>query len=832
VAEHVAIELQSLAGSRVTRGKTRSVKGRPGVYNVMYAYEHEAVGLLAGRIAFQVIDHLLPAELRGVAGLDIISERVDSESPWNFEDLLGRLRALNADLNYGPSTASLVQEAERRGIPVARLDQHSLVQLGHGRKQQRVRAAITGRTSFLGVEAAGDKDLTKVLLLQAGVPVPRGGVTTTAQGAVKAADSVGYPVVVKPLDGNHGRGVSVGLMSKEEVCWAFEQAAKHARHVVIEKQLDGKDFRILVVSGQVVAVSERMPAHVIGNGHSTLAELIELENRNPKRGAGHEKPMTRIVVDDQVRGMLVRAQLTLDSVPTAGRLVQLRATANLSTGGSAIDRTDEIHADNALFARRAAAAIGLDVAGIDFICPDISRSARETGGGVVEVNASPGLRMHLHPSQGTPRNVARPIVATLFPAGCDGRIPIFAITGTNGKSTTARMLESILRQNGCCVGLTSTSGVFVGGERIVACDASGPKSARMVLRDPTVEVAVLETARGGILREGLGFEECDVGAVLNVSPDHLGLKGVDTLQDLANVKSVVVEAVRRHGHSILNADDPYTASMAMHAGGRVVYFSMRPQSDWPDFLGDHITQGGLALTCNSDGMLLTHNDGEPRLLMRAAEIPATLNGAAEFNVQNALAAAAMALAHGIPRDVIRKGLGSFTSSFDQNPGRLNIIDTHRCRVILDYAHNPAGLAALGKVLSKMRTNYSRVIGSISMPGDRRDLDIRAMGELAATIFDEVVFWEDGDRRGRERGSIAALLAQGALAAGPGGAIRQIVDECAAAEACLKAAQPGDLVVLTATNVDEVWHRLPSWTKMPIRRKRKASGIERQLQAVS
>jgi cyanophycin synthetase len=371
----------------------------------------------------------------------------------------------------------------------------------------------------------------------------------------------------------------------------------------------------------------------------------------------------------------------------------------------------------------------------------------------------------------------------------------------------------------------------VGGERVVACDASGPKSARMVLRDPSVEVAVLETARGGILREGLGFEECDVGAVLNVSADHLGLKGIETLQDLADVKSVVVEAVRRGGHSILNADDPLTAAMERHAGGSVVYFSLRAEGDWPDFLRGHIGGGGLAVTCNSEGMLVTHRHGEPRVLMDGKDIPATLDGFAEFNVQNALAAAAMAFAHGIPRDLIRKGLRSFASSFDQNPGRLNIVDTERCRVILDYAHNPAGLAALGKLLGKMRTNHARIIGSISMPGDRRDSDIRAMGELAAKIFDEVVFWEDGDLRGRERGSIAALLAQGALAAGPGGPVRQIVDECAAAEACIKAAQRGDLVVLTATNVDKIWHGLAAWTKMPIRRKRQPV-TGHQLQAVS
>jgi cyanophycin synthetase len=811
VAEHVAIELQSLAGARVTRGKTRSVAGQPGIYNIMYTYEHEDVALIAGRFALELVNLLLPSALQGIDSLETIAD-ASLGSIAELPDAIVRLRAMQSRRSYGPTTASLVQEARRRDIPITRLDRHSFVQLGYGRNQRRIRGSITGCTSYLGVEAAGDKDLTKALLEAAGVPVPEGVVVTNADDAIQAAQRLGFPVVIKPLDGNHGRGVNMDLNSAHKVRWGFEQAALHSTEVIVERQFEGRDYRILVVAGGVVAVAERLPAHVVGDGRSTVATLIAEANRDPRRGDGHENVMTRIAVDEHLVDMIRRAGLELESTPVAGHRVQLRAAANLSTGGTAIDRTDNIHPDNASFARRAATTLGLDVAGIDFIAVDISRSVQETGGGVVEVNASPGLRMHLHPSHGRARNVARPILNSLFPGNPEGRIPIFAITGTNGKSTTARMLESILRMNGSRVGVTSTTGVYVGGEKVASGDASGPKSAKMILKDPTVDVAVLETARGGILREGLGFDECDIGAVLNVSGDHLGTKGIDTLEQLAAVKSVVVEAVRRGGFSILNADDPLSASMAQHAGGRMVYFSMHGAPGWPLFLREHINDGGRAVTCEPNGHILVHDDGEATLVMRTTDIPATLGGLAEFNAQNALAAIAMAYAHGVSNAVIKQALSTFSSSFEQNPGRLNVIDTPRCRVIMDYAHNAAGLAALGKLLEKVRPDYTRIIGMISMAGDRRDADMRAMGELAAKLFDDLVFWEDEDLRGRERGSVAALLAQGALLAGPGGRIRQILDECEAVEACMKAARRGDLVVVTATDVDKVWSCLGKWTK--------------------
>jgi cyanophycin synthetase len=815
VAEHIAIELQSMTGARVTRGKTRSVKGEPGVYNVMYTYREEDVGLLAGRLALQLVDSLLPQELQGVRGLDRVYKDEDEpalRAEFDLQAALKALRYVNRRKALGPTTQSLVHEAERRGIPVMRLDDQSLVQLGTGRYQKRIRASITSLTPSIATDAASDKDLTKSLLSDAGLPVPKGDVVRNAEDAVRAAERLGYPVVVKPLDGNHGRGVSIDLSTPEEVTQAFEEAARHGRRVIVENFFKGRDHRILIINGEVVAVAERVPAHVVGDGQRSIAALVDEVNQDPRRGEGHENVMTRITIGDHARGVLAKSGLSPESVPELGQVVYLCDTANLSTGGTAVDRTDDIHPDNALIARRAARAIGLDVAGIDFIAPDITRSVHETGGGIIEVNAAPGFRMHLQPSEGRPRNVARPVIDMLFPRGTPTRIPILAITGTNGKSTTSRMVGHILRAHGLNVGLTSTTGIYVNGDRVVEADASGPWSARVVLRDPTVDVAVLETARGGILREGLGFPECDVGLVTNIQPDHLGLKGIDTIEDLAWVKSVVVESVHRNGTSILNADDPMVVGMRRRAGGRICYFSLHGGADMPDFLREHIEDGGLAVVREpgraDGGEIVIHDDGDTLHLMRAAEIPATLDGLAEFNVQNALGAVAMAYAQGVPLNTIRMALSTYTTSFEHSPGRLNVFDGHGFRVILDYAHNPAGLRALGDLILKMKPRHRRVIGMINIPGDRRDDDMREMGALATRYFDDIIFREDPARRGRRPGEIVGLLAEGALAAGfPEERISRILDEDEAADLCLRMAQPGDLVVLTPTDVEAMWRQV-------------------------
>lgn len=808
VVEHVAIELQNMVGMHVTRGKTRSVKGKPGVYNVLYCYVDEKVGLAAGRLALQLVDKLLPVTLQGVSGLDEVVKGTDFTG---IEAGLAELTDIAASRAFGPTTASLIHEAERRHIPVTRMDDSSLIMFGHGKFQKRIRASCSDLTSEVATEIAADKDLTKLLLDQAGLPVPTGALVHSADDAVRAAQDLGFPVVTKPLDGNHGRGVNIDLQNDTDVRWGFQQAQLHGRTVIVERYFTGADHRILVIGGQVVAVAKRIPAHVTGDGRRSITALIAEVNQDPRRGEGHASVLTRIDMDDSVRRYLGISALSPDSVPEPGRTVFLRPTANISTGGTAIDRTDEIHPENALIARRAAQIIGLDIAGIDFVCPDISKPVSQTGGGIIEVNAGPGFRMHLEPFQGRPRNVARPVLDMLFPEGSTGRIPIFAITGTNGKSTTARMLNHILRHDGCNVGLTTTTGVYLDGQRVITGDCSGPKSARVILREPSVDAAVLECARGGILREGLAFDRCDIAAALNVAEDHIGLKGIDTIEDLAAVKSVVVESVRRGGWSILNADNVHTTAMAEHAGGQICYFTLEDQHDWPQFLTEHVANGGRAINRQrmGDGWdMVIHEDNEAIYFMKVQDIPATFEGWAEFNVANALAAVAMAHCHRVPLNTIRVAMRDFTTSFEHSPGRLNIHDGHNFRVVLDYAHNPEGLRALGHLVTKMRSRHQRVIGMVGTAGDRRDSDIREMGQLAARLFDFVVFKEDDMLRGRESGTIAALMREGALSTGySADRIHTVLPEDGATDLSLRLARPGDLVVLLADHIDQVWEQV-------------------------
>ncbi|MDO1559495.1 cyanophycin synthetase [Brevundimonas sp. 2R-24] len=803
VIEHVALELQSLAGAAVTRGKTRSVKGRPGTYNVMYAYEDESAGLLAGRLAVQIVDALLPEHLRGARRLDRITEAPEGTEVEAAVELVRNALRRNA---LGPTTRALVEAAKRRGVPVQRLNEHSLIQLGWGANQRRIRASVTDRTGLLAAESAGDKAETKMLLDAIGIPVARGVVARSADEALSQSKRLKTPLVIKPLDGNHGRGVTTGIVGEEPFRAAFAEAQKISRRVVIEEQLPGRDHRILVVDGKVVAVAERVPPHVIGDGERTVRQLVDAVNADPRRGEGHECVLTRIKLDPAALELLSRQGLAPDDVPAQGREVLLKTAANLSAGGTAVDRTDEIHPHNAAIARRAALAMGLDVAGIDLLAPDITKSIRETGGGVVEVNAAPGLRMHLEPSEGQARDVAEPIIDMMFQRGARARIPVLAVTGTNGKSTVGRMLTHIFARQGKCVGLTNTSGVYVGEEQILSGDASGPKSARMVLRDPTVEVAVFECARGGILREGLAFDRCDVGAVLNVTEDHLGLKGVDTLDDLAAVKSVVVESVSRRGVSVLNADDPTTLRMARHAGGRIGWFSMRGDMEAPGFLLKHIAEGGLAVLYDPATQLITlHDRGQAQVVCDARNIPATLRARAAFNVQNAMAAIAMAHGAGVSVPAIAEALSSFASTYEQNPGRMNVHDEHGFRVVLDYAHNPNAVRALGETIAAMRRPGARAIGMLSVPGDRREEEIRGVGAAGAEHFDVLVFRETPDNRGRPAGDVMRLMTEGAVAAGFNPrCIHEVYEESDAAELALRLAEPGDIVALTPTRIEAVW----------------------------
>jgi cyanophycin synthetase len=831
VAEHIALELQCLAGTAVTYGKTRSTGEAEGVYYVVYSYIEERVGLLAGRLALRLVNHLLPPELQGVQGLDLLTpdrsvQATDLGAPFDFKVELEELIRLAERLALGPTTGSLVEEARKRGIPAIRLDDHSLVQLGYGKYQKRIRASVTSQTSNIAVETASDKALTSRLLDDVGLPVPRNMLVRSADDAVAAAERLGYPVVTKPLDVSHGRGVSLNLQDADQVRWGYEQAAQYRSAVLVERYISGKDYRVLVINDQVVAVAERVPAHVIGDGQHTIAELMEIVNRDPRRGIGHEKVLTRLTINEQAERLLEQAGYTCDTVLPRGEIFYLRSTANISTGGTAIDRTHEIHYDNLEIARRAARVVGLDIAGIDIISPNIAESLRETGGGIVEVNAGPGFRMHLQPSEGTPRNVARPVIDMLFPPNMSSRIPVVSITGTNGKTTTSRMVAHILKMHGLRVGLTTTDGIYIDGELYMRGDLTGPWSARMALKDPTIEASVLETARGGILREGLGFDRCDVGAVLNVQADHLGLRGVETLEDLARIKSLVVEVVQKNGTSVLNADDPLTVEMRERASGRIAFFSMYGGDDGPEHLREHIAEGGLAVVLQQGvrgEMIAIYDDEQYIPLLWTHLIPATLEGKARVNVANALAATAIAYALAVPIETIRQALRTFTTSFYQTPGRLNIFDEHPFRVIMDYGHNPAALEHMLDLVSKLRPNHKQVIGVLSGAGDRRDQDLIRLGELAGQMFDQLIIKQDSNLRGRHSGETVEFIKQGALNSGMAAAqITAVLPELEAIDYALKQAAPNDLVVVFADQVTAVWKRIIYFNRDP---KRGPSGVQ-------
>lgn len=793
VLEHVALEFQNLSGAEVTRGKTRST-GERGVYSVVFEHMQEDVGMAAGMLAVRLLNHLI----------------YGTEPEFNFQtELEEHVIKLAERLAYGPSTGAIVSEAERRNIPVLRLDpKRSLVQLGHGVHQKRVWATVTSRTSNISVDVAANKELTNRLLQEVGIPVPRGQVVRSAEDAVRAANRIGYPVVIKPLDGNHGRGVCINLTHDEEIREFYPVAEEESRAgiVQVESYITGRDYRILVVNGQVVAVAERVPAHVIGDGMHTVRELIDLTNLDPRRGVGHEKILTRISIDNQTMETLERQEIGLDDVPVLDRMVMLKQTGNMSTGGTSIDRTDDIHPDNVEIARQAAMVVGLDIAGIDFIAADISESVRQSGGAIVEVNAGPGFRMHTNPTEGHPRHVGRAVVDMLFPPGATSRIPIVAVTGTNGKTTTVRMISHIMKTAGRRVGMTTTDGIYIDGTQILAGDMSGPTSAQMVLKNPTIDYAVLETARGGILRSGLGFDRCDIAVVTNIAADHLGLGGVESLEDLARVKAVVPQAVFRDGKSVLNADNEWTVDMARTARGELIFFSM---SDDSPALREHLRQRGRAVvlrpTRHGEMITIIEHRRETSLIL-ASEIPATYGGRLRVNIANAMAAAAAAVADDVQLEHIRQALRSFNSSYFQTPGRFNFLDVDGRRVVMDYCHNVAGLESMADFVQRLGAPHA--IGMITMPGDRLDSDIRAFGELAAKTFDRLIIREDVNRRGRANGEIAEMLRETALAAGmTADDILIVLDEIEAVNTAIECAARDDLVVLLVDKPAAAWREL-------------------------
>lgn len=801
VLEHTAIELQCVAGYPISFGRARGVRGSPGVYYIVYDYSDREVGLAAGELALDLLHSLLPSQC---------SSNVDAS--FDFSKRLQEFKEVAAHRALGPSTAALVRAAERRNIPWERLDGDHLIQLGYGARQRRIKASLTDGGSHIAIEIAQDKWLTNHLLAEHGIPVPLQRRAENEDEAVAAAERLGFPVVVKPIDANQGRGVRTNVSSAEEVREAFGIALQQGDGVIIEEQIAGSDHRLLVVGGKLVAAARRTPGHIVGDGNSSIRSLVAQINADPRRGGGHDGLLTRLELDEEADRLLTQCGYTPDSIAPAGEVVYLRTTANLSRGGTASDVTDEVHPDNRLLAERAANAVGLDVAGVDFITPNIAKSHLDGYGAICEVNAAPGLRMHLSPSAGQPRDVADAIIEQLFPGWSSGRIPIAAITGTNGKTTTAHMVAAIATAAGLRVGLTSTLGVHIGGRRILNSDASGPASARRILRDPTVDIAVLETARGGILREGLAFRHCNVGAVLNVTDDHLGLSGIHTVEAMAAVKRTVAEVAT--DAAVLNADDPLSLEMVEHTtAASICLVSMRPQNP---VIAPHVAGGGSALILETNGReVLVFRRGHTRVpLLATSEIPATHNGRVRVNVQNAMFAAAIALGMGLDAQAVRAGLGGFDTTMDRTPGRFNVYDGHPFRVIMDYGHNPAAVGAICESVRHLSSD-ARTICVLAGPGDRRNEDILAIAKSAAGYCHLYICRRDDDLRGRGPDEIPNLLREGLLAQGvPIDRILVIPEESEAMARALSLGRPGDLLLLFADDLPRTWKQVVEFRPRP------------------
>ena len=784
IIEHIALELQELAGMPVGFGRTRETS-TPGVFNVAYEYIEEQAGRYAGRAAVRLCQSIV------------------TTGTYPAEELaqdLNDLKELHGSTALGPSTETIIKEAEARKIPWTWLSARAMLQLGYGARQKRIQATLSNNTSILAVELACDKEGTKNILGNAGVPVPKGTVIEYLDELEQAiADVGGFPIVIKPLDGNHGRGITININRIEEAESAYDLAsnASKTRSVIVEQYYQGNDHRVLVINGKVVAVAERVPAHVVGNGKQTIAQLIELTNQDPRRGNGHDNVLTKIVVDRTSKAVLEKQGYQLDTVLPAGETAYLRATANLSTGGVAIDRTDEIHPRNVWLAQRVAKIIGLDIAGIDIVTSDISKPLKETKGVIVEVNAAPGFRMHAAPSHGLPRNVGASVLEMLFPEQTPSRIPIVAITGTNGKTTTTRLTAHIYRQTDKIVGFTATDGIYIQEYLVEAGDNTGPYSAGAILKDPTVEVAVLETARGGILRSGLAFDSCDIGVVLNVAADHLGLGGIDTIEQMARVKGVIAESVKSEGYAILNADDPLVSAMAEKVSCKVAYFSMNPDNP---LIIEHSRRNGLAAVYENGYLSILEGKWTLRV-EKAINIPVTMGGKAPFMIANALASCLATFAQGVDIELIRQGLRTFEMSAEQTPGRMNLFDLKDHQVLIDYAHNPHGFKAVGDFV---RNWESVKIGVVGGPGDiRRDEDLILLGNIAAEIFDRIIIKEDLDSRGREPGEVANLIEKGIYQIDSEKQHEIILDETAAIDKALSLAKTDNLVVIFPEKVDTV-----------------------------
>ena len=768
VIEHIALEIQTLAGMDTGFGRTRETK-TPGTYNVVFSYMEENVGLFAAESAVAIAEAL-------IKGVD-----------YDLEYDLLKMREIRERVRLGPSTGSIVEEAVNRDIPWIRLGTNSLVQLGYGVNQMRFQATITCKTSSIAVDMACNKELTKKMLDMASIPVASGSICVNEDDLVQTIEKIGYPIVLKPLDGNHGKGASINVTNWEDAVSGLAFAKEYSNRIIVEKFITGFDFRILVIDNKLVAAAKRVPAHVVGDGKNTIQELINLTNLDPRRGYGHENVLTKIDVDRDTEDLLEKLNYTLENIPRKGEIVYLKSTANLSTGGTSVDVTDMMHPENIFLAERISRVIGLDICGVDIMAENLTQPLKENGGVILEVNAAPGFRMHLAPSEGLPRNVAAPVIDMLYPPGKTCRVPIFAITGTNGKTTTTRLLAHIVKNNGCKVGFTTSDGIYIQNHMMEKGDTTGPLSAEYVLRDPTVEFAVLETARGGILRSGLGFSRCDIGIITNIQEDHLGLDDIHTLDDLARVKATVVKSVKKDGWAILNADDEQCVKIGEELDCKVAYFSMNEENP----LIKKLCAEGKTVAVYENGFI-TIKKGEWKIrIERATHVPLTLGGKAKFMIANVLAATLASYLWGFKTEDISLSLQTFIPSAAQTPGRMNIFEFKRFKVLIDFAHNASGYRGVEEYLHSVEA--TKKIGIIAGVGDRRDEDIKECAKIAARMFDHIIIRQEKHLRGRTEEEIINLIMEGIIESGRSVTHEIIPKEVEAIRHAINCAEEGSFI---------------------------------------
>lgn len=785
VIEHIALEIQSLAGMEVGFGRTRGT-GAKGIYNVVFSYMEEKVGIYAAKASVRIAEALIEGK-----DYDLAAD-------------ITQMREIREKDRFGPSTGSIVDEAVARDIPYIRLNSESLVQLGYGKNQVRFRATMTDRTSSIAVDLASNKDETKRMLIDAAIPVAKGTCISNIEDLDDAIRDIGFPLVFKPLDGNHGKGASINVKTVEDAKAAFEHAKKYSRRIIIEKFITGYDFRVLVINHRFIAAALREPAHVIGDGKSTIQQLIDQENKDPRRGYGHENVLTEISIDRETTEQLAKFNYTLETILKKDELCYLKGTANLSTGGTSTDVTDIMHPTNIFICERISRVIGLDICGIDIMAQNLSEPLEMTGGVVLEVNAAPGFRMHLAPAKGLPRNVAAPVIDMLYPPGKSCRIPIIAVTGTNGKTTTTRLIAHIVKNNGYRVGFTTSDGIYVQNSMLTKGDTTGPVSAEFILKDPTVDFAVLETARGGILRAGLGFGRCDVAVVTNIQEDHMGLMDINTLKDMANVKGVVAKSVKRDGYVVLNADNEYCAGISKMVDCNVAYFSLDENNP---LIVEHCKKGGIAAIYENGFITIKKGDWKFRVA-KVTTIPLTFGGRVTFMICNVLAATLATYTYGFTIEDIKMNLETFIPSASQTPGRMNIFDFKEHKVLIDFAHNPDGFKGIKEFLSTIESTSK--IGIITGTGDRRDEDIREMGKISAEMFDHIIIRQDKFLRGREADDIVRLLVEGIKQADPNKSYEYIPKEIEALKHALDTAKPGSFITALSDVIDNAINVVQSY----------------------